>query len=158
MRMIFRLVRAALVAIVVLAVVFMVGMRTKSAPVQNAVRRMNRAYMNPRQMGTAGKPGSYASIVHHVGRKSGQPYETPIGAVRTDDGFVIALPYGTAPDWLRNVLASGSARIDHEGETFETDQPEVVPIDAAAGHFAPNDQRVHRVFGIDEALRLRVSA
>ena len=29
----------------------------------------------------AGTPGAYASIMHHVGRTSGDPYETPVVAV-----------------------------------------------------------------------------
>ena len=46
----------------------------------------------PLAIKSAGGPGASASGVHHVGRTSGRSYSTPVGAVPTDDGFVIALP------------------------------------------------------------------
>ena len=122
-----KFVGGVLVAVVALGVVFMVGMRTKSPPVLNAVRRAGRA-MRPLAMKSSGTPGANASVVRHVGRKSGRPYETPVNAVATDDGFVIALPYGRNTDWLKNVLASGSATILDEGNTYEVDRPEIVPL------------------------------
>lgn len=150
--------RIALIELLVFAtigVVFVVGMRKKSPPVLRAVRRMNRAVFNPKQMETAGTPGAYAAIVKHVGRTSGTEYETPVGAVATGDGFVIALPYGTKADWLQNVLAAGKATIVHDGETHEVAEPEVLPIRDAAEYFSEKDRRAHSVFGVHQALRLR---
>lgn len=142
-----------------LAGVFIFGMRTKNPTVLRTVRRTNRAFWNPRAMETAGTPGAYASIVRHVGRTSGTDYETPIGAVATDDGFLVALPYGTQADWLKNVLASGSAVIVDEGETHLVDRPEVVAAEEVAAHFSPSDLRAQRMFGIDQVLRVqRVTA
>ena len=71
-----------------------------------------------------------------------------------DDGFVIALVYGSRTNWLRNVLASGSATIVHEGHTYAVDQPEVVPMQAVASRFTAGDQRGFRLLGVDQALRL----
>lgn len=150
--------RIALIKLVVFAtigVVFVIGMRKKSPPVLRAVRRMNRATFNPKQMETAGTPGAYASVVKHVGRASGTEYETPVGVVATGDGFVIALPYGTQADWLQNVLAAGKATIVHEGETHEVEEPEVLPIRDAAEHFSEKDRMAHNIFGVEQALRLR---
>lgn len=142
----------------VVGVVFVWGMRTKSPRVLDAIRRMNKTVMNPDQMKTAGNVGAYASVVHHVGRRSGTPYETPVVVEATDDGFVIALPYGTRADWVKNVLASGAARITTEGEVHEVDRPEVVPIETMADHFTAQDHRTQRVFGVGEALRVRRTA
>ncbi len=138
-----------------IAVVFILGMRTKNPSVLGGIRRMNRAFWNPRAMETAGTPGAYASIVRHVGRTTGRAYETPVGAVATDDGFVIALPYGSQADWLKNVLASGSAEIVDEGVTYEVDRPEVIESEEAATHFSPQELRAQRLFGVDQSLRLR---
>ena len=60
-----------------------------------------------------------------------------MGAVAIDDGFVIALPYGPNTDWLKNVLASGSATIVNEGNTYDVDRPEVVPMAEAGRYFSP---------------------
>ena len=133
------------------------GMRSKSPPVLNAIRRFNRSVSNPRQMATAGSPGAYASVIRHVGRTSGREYETPIGAMETEDGFVVALPYGASADWLKNLLASGSAMIVNEGSTYRVDQPEVVTMAEAIDDFPPKERRMLRVFGVDKSLRVRRS-
>jgi hypothetical protein len=70
----------------------------------------------------------------------------------TDDGFVIALPYGPDTDWLKNVMASGSATIVHEGNTYPVDRPELVPASAAAPYLPANEQRSLRRFAVDQCL------
>jgi deazaflavin-dependent oxidoreductase (nitroreductase family) len=134
---------------------FLLGMRRKSPLVLGPVIWISRRVLNPLQMRSAGKPGAYASIIRHRGRASGRAYETPVGVIPTDDGFVIALPYGTRTSWLRNVLASGSAMVVHEGHLYQVDQPEVVPMHDAEHYFSPGDQRSHRGFGVDRCLMLR---
>jgi deazaflavin-dependent oxidoreductase (nitroreductase family) len=144
----------AALAFAALAAVFMIGMRQKSPLVLNAVRRSGRA-MRPYLLKSSGKPGAVASIIRHVGRKSGQTYETPVNAVPTDDGFVIALPYGLNTDWLKNVLASGSATIVDEGSTYPVDHPAIVPLSVAEPLFPPKDQRTHRRFRVEDYLVVR---
>ncbi len=136
---------------------FTLAMRAKFRPVQDAVRRMNRAVVNPRQMETAGRPGAYASVVRHRGRTTGTPYETPVQALPTGDGFVIPLPYGTASDWLKNVLAAGSATIVHEGGTYRVDRPEIVSGAVAERHVPPRHLRAHRWYGMNEYLQVRTA-
>ena len=144
-----------LLILAVVGIAFMVGMRMKYPPVLKAVRRMNREVMNPRAMKTAGQPGAYAGVVRHVGRTSGTSYETPIGPYPTDYGFDIALPYGSSPDWLKNVVAAGSAVILHEGVAYSVDQPEVVLTADAIDNVPPNEQRSLRAFAVDTFLRVR---
>lgn len=141
--------------LVTIGVVFFVGMRTGSPLVRNVVRRFNRAFGNPHQMKTAGTPGAYASVVRHVGRTTGRSYETPIVPFATQDGFVIALPYGSGVDWLKNVMASGSATIVYEGDTYRIDQPEVIPTAIGAPSMPAIEQRDLRRFAVDECLRVR---
>jgi deazaflavin-dependent oxidoreductase (nitroreductase family) len=145
---------AGLCLVGVLLLVFTLGMRTKSPKVLDAIRRTNRAYINPRQR-DAGTPGAYASLIRHTGRTTGASYETPVVAEATEDGFVIALPYGSRADWLKNVLASGSATILHEGEIHRLGEPEVVSIETADEYFTPKDRRAHRIFDTRECLRVR---
>jgi deazaflavin-dependent oxidoreductase (nitroreductase family) len=146
---------ALFVGLVAIALVFLLGMRAKSPLVLNPLIRLQRAILNPRQMRSAGTPGAYAAVIRHRGRISGRPYETPVGAVADDDGFVIALPYGSRANWLQNVLASGSATIVHEGHTYAVDQPEIVPMQAVEAQFTASDQRSFRWFAVDRCLRVR---
>jgi deazaflavin-dependent oxidoreductase (nitroreductase family) len=144
-----------LLILAVVGIAFMIGMRTKYPPLLTAVRKMNRAVMNPRAMKTAGQPGAYAGVVRHVGRKSGTPYETPVGPFPTDHGFDIALPYGSSPDWLKNVVAAGSAVIVHEGVAYSVDQPELIAAAEAMDNIPPSERRNIRVFAVDNFLRVR---
>jgi hypothetical protein len=141
--------------LVAIGIVFFIGMRTRSPLVRDVVRRFNRAFGNPHQMKTAGTPGAYASVIRHIGRKTGRSYETPMVPFATEDGFVIALPYGSGTDWVRNVMASGSAAIVHEGNTYRVDQPELVPLVMAAPYMPAKEQRELRRFAIDQCLRVR---
>ena len=122
--------------------------------VQNALRLFTRA-MRPLALRSAGKEGSGTSVVRHVGRRSGRTYETPVIAAQHDDSFVIALPYGKRTDWLKNVLAKGSATIVTSGRTYEVDRPEVIPMAEATAYFRPREQRMHRQFHVDSALQVR---
>ena len=122
--------------------------------VQNTLRLFTRA-MRPLAMRSAGKEGSNTSVVRHVGRRSGRTYETPVTAVRHDDGFLIALPYGERTDWLKNVVDKGSATIVTKGQAYEVDRPEVIPMAEATAYFRPKEQRLHRQFGVGSALQVR---
>lgn len=145
----------ALVAgLILLLLAFVLGMRAKSPVVRRAVRRFNRRFMNPRQMKTAGTPGAYAGFIRHLGRRSGRVYETPVGPFATDDGFVIALPYGTSSDWVRNVLAAGSATLVTEGQTYDVDQPEIVPLGDVVDALPSKERRNLRLFRVEQALRV----
>jgi deazaflavin-dependent oxidoreductase (nitroreductase family) len=132
---------------------YMLGIRTKSPQVLGTIRKVNRSVFNPLQMKSAGHPGSYASVIRHEGRKTSKTFETPVVAIPTDDGFVIALPYGSQSDWVKNVLAGGHATIVHDGSTYRVEKPEVVAMANAADSFPLQNQRTHGWFGVDECLR-----
>ena len=133
----------------------LVTMRTGYGPGLAAIRRLNRRFTNRRVMKTAGRPGVSASVIHHVGRTSGNPYETPVGVIDTGDDLLIALPYGTTTDWLENVKAQGSAEVVHEGRTFAVEHPEVVAAADVAAHHSRRERLVQRLYGVDLVLRLR---
>ncbi len=146
---------ALILGLVAIALVYVLGMRTKSPLVLSPLIRLQRAIINPKQMRSAGTPGAYASVIRHRGRVSGRSHETPVGAVATDDGFVIALVYGSRTQWLQNVLAAGSATIVHEGQVYGVDQPELVPMQEVATRFTGGDQQGFRWLAVDQALRVR---
>ena len=150
-----RLVGTMAMALAVVAMVFLVGMRTKSPVVVDRVRRINRAVTNPRVLRSAGSPGASASVIRHVGRVSGRTYQTPVGPFVVGEDFIIALPYGPDADWVRNVMADGSATLVHEGRTVPLHQPEVVPIAEVMRDLPASEQRTLRVFRVEHCLRLR---
>jgi len=152
-------VAGALVVVVAGVVgVLLVGLRRKYPPVVDTVRRFARDVGNPRLLKTAGGPGANAAILRHVGRTSGKPYQTPVTAVAAADGFVIALPYGPTTDWVKNLLAAGSATLVHDGQTHLVDHPEVVPLAQAVHDFSPGERRALRMFGVQECLHLHAAA
>jgi len=138
-------------ALVLLAVVFLVGMRRRSGAVLDAGRRATQV-TRPLAMRSAGTVGAYASVIGHLGRTTGRSYETPVAAVPHDDGFLIALPYGPRTDWLRNVLVAGSASVRTNGDTYTVDRPQIIPMAEASPYFGPKEQRLHRRFGVDSCL------
>ena len=149
-----RVVAGCALLVAAIGIVFVVGMRRKSAAVINPVRRLSRA-TKALSLKTAGTSEAYASVVRHVGRTSGKSYETPVHAVTTDDGFAIALPYGSTSDWVKNVLARRPAALVYEGRTYSVEEPKIVPLGEAALNFTPRDRLAHRLFGVKECLVMR---
>jgi deazaflavin-dependent oxidoreductase (nitroreductase family) len=149
-----RLMGAIVLGGLVLMTVFFAGMRRKSPVVLDSVRRFNRAVTNPQVLKSAGSPGATAAVMRHVGRTSGRTYDTPVGPVATVDGFLIALPYGRRADWVRNVLANGSATLVHEGDTVAVERPEIVRTSDVLDELPPSEQRTLRWFAVDECLRV----
>ena len=135
-------------------VILVVGMRAQAPPVVNGVRRMNRL-SKPIVLRRAGTSGSPTAVVRHVGRVTGRQHQTPVVAATVNDGFVVALPYGAGTDWLKNVRAAGKATILVDGQAHRVDNPEVISIEEATRHFRPTEQRLHRQFGVRQAVRLR---
>ncbi|HEU5204373.1 MAG TPA: nitroreductase family deazaflavin-dependent oxidoreductase [Candidatus Limnocylindrales bacterium] len=143
------------VAVLALGTVFVLGMRTKSALVVRPLFAIMRRWLNPYQLRRAGRPGAYASIIRHRGRRTGRPYETPVGVVAYDDDFLVMLPYGSGTQWLRNVLADGEATLVTEGRTVRVDRPEIIPFSTVAERFSASDRRSSQVFAVRECLLLR---
>lgn len=142
-------------AVAAIAILYVLGIRSKSSTMRDAARRFHRAVGNPIQMRSAGASGTYASVIRHPGRTTGRIYETPVWAAPTEDGFVIAIVYGASTDWLKNVLRSGAAVIVHRGDTYRVDQPAIVPMESARAYFPAALQRIHRRLRIDRCLRVR---
>jgi deazaflavin-dependent oxidoreductase (nitroreductase family) len=69
---------------------------------------------------SAGTPRSLFALLHHVGRRSGRTYETPLGAIPYGDGFLLPLTYGRECDWCRNVFAAGDVHARLEGPDVRT--------------------------------------
>ena len=138
-----------------LAIAFVVGWRAKARLVLGPIVWFSKKVMNPMQMRTAGTSGAYASIIRHRGRISGAEYATPVGVIADGEAFLIALPYGSRAQWLRNVLAAGSATLVHEGTTYQVDRPELIALPTVADRFSASDQGLFRWLRVEDCLRLQ---
>ncbi len=118
---------------------------------QRGLRQLTKV-IRPLALRSAGKQGSSTSVVRHVGRKTGRPYETPVVAVNHNGTVYIALPYGERTDWLKNVLVSGSATVMSGGDRYDVDRPEVIPMAEATEFFGAKEQRLQRRFGVKTCL------
>ncbi|OBF31582.1 hypothetical protein A5724_21690 [Mycobacterium sp. ACS1612] len=141
-------------AVVVFLSVLLAGLRWQVGPAVDAIRRMNRSVTNPRVMRTAGTPQTQTSVIEHVGRNSGRSYQTPVDVIETPTGLLIALPYGTRADWLRNVQAAGSATVVMQGRRINVARPTVVATADVADQIPKRTMRMLRLFGVGQFLHL----
>lgn len=84
-------------------------------------------------------------VMHHVGRTSGTEYAIPIALIpiRSDEHFLIALPWGAKTNWVRNVQAAGGARVTWKGRDYVTTDPTLLdPAEAADMARTPVDRIV----------------
>ncbi len=121
----------------------------------DAVARFNKKVLNPFTLSFAGRPYSPYAIVRHVGRKSGRQYTTPVVAQRTEEGFVIPLPYGEDTDWHRNVQAAGEAVIASQGHAYHVARPEVVDAAEGTKAYGPVMTWLLEGAGVQQYLRIR---
>jgi undecaprenyl-diphosphatase len=127
------------------------------ASVRDRVRVLNKYVTNPLMMPLAGRKHWYASVIRHVGRRTGAIYATPVVAELIAGGFIIPLPYGTRVDWLRNVQHNGTATIRYKGCTYDVTAPEIIDAATAAPLLSPARRRQFQRFGIDRFVELRLA-
>ncbi|GAA1059920.1 nitroreductase family deazaflavin-dependent oxidoreductase [Agromyces bracchium] len=74
------------------------------------------------------------ALIHHVGRRSGTRYETPVAVVPTTDAAIvmIGLPWGVATNWARNAVAADGASLRWRGREVGLVHPRIVPGAGAA--------------------------
>jgi deazaflavin-dependent oxidoreductase (nitroreductase family) len=89
------------------------------------MRHVNRVVTNP-LMGTFAWLVPPFAVIHHVGRRSGRGYRTPVVAFRSRGGFVVPMTYGRDVDWGRNLLAAGGGEIEQMGSRTRTRNPRIV--------------------------------
>jgi deazaflavin-dependent oxidoreductase (nitroreductase family) len=96
------------------------------------MRRVNRVFTNPLLGSTWLVPP--LAIVHHVGRKTGRRYRTPVVAFRSAKGFVIPMTYGRDVDWARNLVKARGCELQQRGRRIALRNPRVVDGKTAAPH------------------------
>ena len=94
------------------------------------MRNVNRVLTNP-ILGTVAWLVPPLAVVHHVGRKTGRVYRTPVVAFRSDAGVVIPMTYGRDVDWARNVVRANGCELERMGRRVALRDPRIVGFDHA---------------------------
>jgi deazaflavin-dependent oxidoreductase (nitroreductase family) len=130
--------------------------RTRNPRALQFVKRYNKFLVNRVYLRFSGRLGQVA-VIHHVGRRSGSPYTTPVMAHESHQDVIVPLPYGTDVDWLRNLQAAGHGSVDLQGRSLQVDEPAVVDIEDVVGLLPESMVRTTRLNGARQAARLHVS-
>lgn len=96
------------------------------------------------------------SLVRHVGRKSGNTYETPLILAAVPEGFVAELTYGENVDWYRNVVAAGRCVVVHRGRTYRVSAVEGCSPERGRNAFPAPLRHILRATGRTQFRLLRI--
>jgi deazaflavin-dependent oxidoreductase (nitroreductase family) len=138
-------------------VLMMWGLRGGNSRVIGLVTLYHKYVTNPVMVRFFSGRSAHAALLHHVGRRSGKAYVTPLTAHRSEDTIIIPLPYGTGVDWLRNLQAAGQGVVELEGRSVTVDEPDVVPVDRVIALLPPSVARLVQLHDTKHALRLHVA-
>ena len=116
-------------------------------------RQINKKVFNPSALERGDWP-----VLRHVGRSSGKEYRTPLGALRTENGYAFLIVYGTGTDWLKNVLAAGEAVLEIDGQEVELISPRVVSVDEVFAKLTEDAKRPPKLLRISSCLDMDVVA
>lgn len=123
-------------------------------PLPRAVARFNRVATNRVLGKLAGRAPGFV-MLHHVGRRTGTAYQTPVNAFRRGERVSIVMTYGRRSDWVRNVLAAGGCEVEVRGRRVALVEPRVVE-GGARGVVPWFGQPMVWAAGIRDVLELRV--
>ena len=90
-------------------------------PVPMWVAQINKRVFNKMELKRGKRP-----VLTHKGRSSGTTYRTPLDAHRANDSFIFILMYGSDSDWVRNVMASGSAGLKIMNDSWDLVTPRLI--------------------------------
>jgi len=95
------------------------------------MRSVNRVFTNP-LLGTFAWLVPPLAVVHHVARKTGRAYRSPVVAFRSNTGMVIPMTYGRDVDWARNIVQAKRCEVERLGRRVPLRNPRIVDFDRAS--------------------------
>lgn len=95
-------------------------------PIPRWMAHINKRVFNRLELKRGSRP-----VLTHVGRSTGTTYRTPLDAHRVEGGYLFFVMYGSGSDWVRNVLAAGTARLRVGGEEYDLVAPRLVSREVA---------------------------
>lgn len=138
-------------------VLMMWAFHSRSPLAMGLLKRYHKYVTNPVMVRFISGRSAHAALLHHVGRRSGKVYVTPLTAHRSEDTIIVGLPYGTGVDWLRNLQAAGQGVVELDGQSVTVDELEVVPVDRVMALLPPFMVRIFHLHDTEHALRLHVA-
>jgi deazaflavin-dependent oxidoreductase (nitroreductase family) len=120
----------------------------------SGMRYFNKYVLNRVTGMMARSPWGPFSIVYHVGRRSGRPYQTTIIVIPTAGRFVVALTYGPEVDWFRNVSAAGGCKILWHRQIYTIEKIEPMEAKSALPYFPGFERMILRLVGIQHFVRM----
>lgn len=111
--------------------------------------QINKRVFNPRAVDSGKWP-----VLTHVGRNSGTTHRTPMDAHPVDGGYLFVCVYGAESEWVRNVLAAGTAQLRVDGRDIDLAEPRIIGPDAADDALGDGIARPPRLLRITEFLRM----
>ncbi len=141
-------------ALLGLRVILIVRWRQADQAFLARVARFNKRWTNRATMLFAGRPHSPYAVIHHVGRRSGQLYATPVITGPVPGGFVIPLAYGNAVDWYRNLQVAGGCTLEWQGNMYTLGAPELMDAATALPAFAPLWRSQLRLYRINRFVKM----
>ncbi len=122
-------------------------------PLPRAVAVLNKRFTNRFIEPIVSRSDDFARI-HHVGRRSGRKFTTPVKMFFVDGDGIVALTYGPGADWVQNVIASGGA-VEHHGAVHQIATVRVVGRTIAWPALSTLVRGALRVLTVEDFLRIR---
>jgi deazaflavin-dependent oxidoreductase (nitroreductase family) len=114
--------------------------------------QINKRFFNKMELKRGVRP-----VLTHVGRSSGTVYQTPLDAHPVDDGYLFILVYGSGSDWVKNVMASGTASLKVGDKELELVSPKLVTKDVAVERMPEGTKAPPAFMKVTEFLQMDIS-
>jgi hypothetical protein len=110
---------------------------------------VNKRLLNPGEVKRGNRP-----VLSHIGRTSGELFHTPLDAHKVAGGYIFILVYGSRSDWVKNILASGAATLEVDGQEIALSDPRVILTDEAWKYLDPETTPPPAMLKITEYLHM----
>jgi deazaflavin-dependent oxidoreductase (nitroreductase family) len=97
-------------------------------------------FVNPRVLPNAGNTGNRYALLETVGRKTGQPRQTPVGNGLDGDVFWIVSEQGRQASYVQNLMANPHVKVRADG-TWRAGTARVLPDEDPLEHLKKLDPR-----------------
>jgi deazaflavin-dependent oxidoreductase (nitroreductase family) len=116
-------------------------------------RHVATRYLDPVMRPLAQRAPGFGVLTHR-GRKTGHTYRTPLNVFERGDHYVFFLTYGSDVQWVKNVLAAGTASLHTRGRDVALNDPELID-DPERRLVPPPVRAVGRLIHATRFLRMR---